>query len=321
MKSAENVNLVYIASSGRSGSTLLELLLGSHSCAFGVGEIQELPWFLDFQRRRQRPCGCGLDVLECPFWKEVIDKTKLDEQKQPLLNCFMEKTPGITKILRWGLIKTLVLNNWRDPRMTGEIQQYGLNNYIVFRDCLLAATKLLDKRPDWIVDSSKILWRLIWLQLYGNFNVKVIHLIKDPRAFVFSTTKRVIKPQGYSVYSRQYANRAIRMSARWLVENYLIDLACRKLFDPSQVIKVRYEDLAGTPEKTLLKICSFLGWSYTSKMIENFRINESHSIAGNPMRNESVGIYLDEKWRNRLPKFYALLSRGIAYPFLKRFGY
>lgn len=86
-------------------------------------------------------------------------------------------------------------------------------------------------------------------------------------------------------------------------------------------MKLQYEDLASDPEKSLKRVCSFLGWYYTRRMIENFRTQECHAIAGNKMRYESTGIYLDEKWRYHLPKVYAMLSRLITYPLLRRYGY
>src|ERR1700722_4118425 len=60
--------VIYIAGSGRSGSTLLERVLGGMPGAVNVGELIDL-------FRRTAPlgerCGCGLAFTECPFWSGV----------------------------------------------------------------------------------------------------------------------------------------------------------------------------------------------------------------------------------------------------------
>src|ERR1700733_7630889 len=60
--------VIYIAGSGRSGSTLLERVLGDMPGAVNVGELIDLP-------RRTAPrgerCGCGQAFADCPFWAGV----------------------------------------------------------------------------------------------------------------------------------------------------------------------------------------------------------------------------------------------------------
>ena len=60
--------VIYIAGSGRSGSTLLERVLGGMPGAVNVGELIDL-----FRRTAPRGerCGCGLAFADCPFWTGV----------------------------------------------------------------------------------------------------------------------------------------------------------------------------------------------------------------------------------------------------------
>ena len=39
----KKIKLIYIASNGRSGSTLLDMLIGKHKSCFTLGEFQVLP--------------------------------------------------------------------------------------------------------------------------------------------------------------------------------------------------------------------------------------------------------------------------------------
>ena len=67
--------LLYIASDVRSGSTLLDMLLGGHSQIEALGELQ----FLKSHVRREGTgyswdwkCTCGADFTDCPFGPKLI---------------------------------------------------------------------------------------------------------------------------------------------------------------------------------------------------------------------------------------------------------
>ena len=60
--------VIYITGSGRSGSTLLERILGAIPGFVNVGEL------IDLFRRvapHDEHCGCGELFSACPFWSEV----------------------------------------------------------------------------------------------------------------------------------------------------------------------------------------------------------------------------------------------------------
>ena len=61
--------VLYIAGTGRSGSTVLANILGEVDGVFAAGEVRYL-----WQRglKEGRLCGCGLPVRECPVWSKVL---------------------------------------------------------------------------------------------------------------------------------------------------------------------------------------------------------------------------------------------------------
>ena len=63
------VKVLYIAGWGRSGTTLLDNLLGQIEGFTSTGELHNL-----WQRGLidGRDCGCGLRLTDCPFWQEVL---------------------------------------------------------------------------------------------------------------------------------------------------------------------------------------------------------------------------------------------------------
>ena len=62
------LNVVCIAGVGRSGSTLLDRILGSLPGAVSLNELRPL-WRNGFINNR--PCACGASFNDCEFWSEV----------------------------------------------------------------------------------------------------------------------------------------------------------------------------------------------------------------------------------------------------------
>ena len=61
---------VYICSAGHSGSTLLDLLLGSHSRIASLGEIDQLSKNIALNTL----CACGEPVRSCVLWRDILAK-------------------------------------------------------------------------------------------------------------------------------------------------------------------------------------------------------------------------------------------------------
>src|SRR2546423_2992529 len=66
----ERLKILYIAGSGRSGTTIMARLLGELPGFVNVGEAAR--YLLDIpMQTRGVPCGCGRAVSDCPFWREI----------------------------------------------------------------------------------------------------------------------------------------------------------------------------------------------------------------------------------------------------------
>lgn len=65
--------LLYIAGSSHSGSTLLDLLLGSHPQIESVGEAKKISAVAaKIRAGEQALCTCHEEVTKCPFWRAVM---------------------------------------------------------------------------------------------------------------------------------------------------------------------------------------------------------------------------------------------------------
>ncbi len=164
--------IIYITSRGHSGSTLLDLLISSHSRVTTVGELKVLSYFHGHQRRLQilheRKCVCGAPTkFECRFWSAVDAHLRRHA----------------------GLDLTTVDVCSEDP------ETFRTHNLAVFR-----AVMEITGTP-YIVDSSKTLDRLKKLIAAEAFDVRPIHLIRSPHGVVYSNMK---KGRSWLYHTRNY---------------------------------------------------------------------------------------------------------------------
>jgi hypothetical protein len=151
--------IVYIASVTHSGSTLLDLVLGSHSQLQSLGELKVLCRAKQEKRERVLAdrCSCGArDKLGCPFWCAVEER--------------LRHTLG-------GGLRDLDVDH-PDPA-----------TFIAHNRALFDAIVRAGGTP-WIVDSSKSPRRLGRLLGARVFDVRPVHLTRSPYGVTYSHTKK-----------------------------------------------------------------------------------------------------------------------------------
>ena len=176
------INLIYIAGNVHSGSTLLEMLLGSFDEAWGLGEVYAIPWEL---RGGKESYECGKHPLFCPFWGKIKKEAGSILNPEGYLSLFREGL-GREKMLR---IKEMFLISFSCKPPKRKLSDFCRVNYEFFRIAKEKAENIAGHKLYYLVDLSKDPYRLFWLMFCKNINVKIIHLKKDPRAFVYSMTK------------------------------------------------------------------------------------------------------------------------------------
>jgi len=304
---SDRINLIYIASIGRSGTTLFETMLGAHSEIETTGELHL--WPHEIMQRGVRPCGSGLYVDECPFWTEMRRRVQPLEQAEPRIHFFREAHDA-------G--RTLRLRRLRDfaerplpPSVAKKVEVYGRNNAIVFETFQDLVEEETGKRPRWVVDASKDVYRLLWLLRSGYFNIKVVHMIKHPCGFAYSVTKNWIRQDGLlSDVKRLYYTA--RQSGAWVTRNLLYRLLMRNHVSESNGMLIRYEDLATNPREVFRQACAMVGVEYQEQAVDRWREGSRFTIAGNPMRYEDRDIELDERWKRDLPTSSRIVANLVS---------
>lgn len=69
---SERIPLIYIAGSSYSGSTLMDLLLGSHPGIESLGEAKKIAAVQSSGGEATAICNCGSPVVSCAFWRTVL---------------------------------------------------------------------------------------------------------------------------------------------------------------------------------------------------------------------------------------------------------
>jgi hypothetical protein len=155
---------------GRSGSTVLEIVLASDQNIFGAGEL-----FATIRdgMNENRDCACGLTFAECKIWSKVAKRLKQDPE-----NGFVNDE--MFRQIEWHKKFPFLLLNHIG---FGLIKKHAEFNRLL----LLTLSSVTGARV--IIDSSKYAGRALLLyRAFPDF-VKVIWLVRDPGDILASFRK------------------------------------------------------------------------------------------------------------------------------------
>ena len=301
--------LIYIAATGRSGSTMLDLLLGGSPFVQGTGEIEQLAYGL---RSRIEPCTCGRPVASCPFWLSIQRKGAEQLGLSSEANLFESRSlrldPSVVSPLAAQVQRLLLLLGQPAAyrafsRIFAKRHHDAVENSLFWYDVIRRATG----KPI-IVDSSKNAQRMKALYMADPACFKLIFLVRDGRGVTASEMRR----KGVSM--TQAARYWVGIQRLLLRAQASIPAACK--------VRIHYEELCQAPGPTLQTICRFVGIPYDERFVQ-IRRNEAHNICGNPMRHRTTEtqIVLDEQWKEQLTSADLAVFQRIAGAVNERLGY
>lgn len=289
--------LVYIASPGHSGSTLLDLIIGSLPGVFSTGECVFFPWqvYRDGTRCQlgQDICSCGNKFSECEIWYEIIQqlsqKTAINILSHPLAYktaIFNAPEHGTPPSISDRYFRAVCLRTLATP-MSGLFiklwqflaQKEIANNWRLF-DTISEQCSVTH-----VVDSSKDIVRMRLLQSHRPADTRIIVLIRDIHGVAASALKRGHDP--------------FKAAEAWLLYYKRLFRIIHYIHQPPPFI-VQYENLAKMPEATRKAIADFLGTSTPDGQLK-INTRDYHLIAGNPMRYKGeIAIKSDDSWQTIL---------------------
>lgn len=303
------VTMLYIGGVGRSGSTLLNDLLGQHRDVVAVGELVHL-----FQRGliENNLCGCGERFSDCPFWSGVGEE----------LGSVWDRGRGVAyEVSRLSVDRNRytfhLLSPINTPRFARSLREYGHS----YEELVVAIRDRAGRRV--VVDSSKQISTALLLRRLRGIDLRIVHLVRDSRGVAFSWSKQKRKVEVVDTDELMNRYRPGLMAWRWLSWN-VIFAGLRLLRLP--VMTVRYEDLIAEPTRTVTAVLEFAGVTAGPiTFIDGDEVDLAavHSVAGNPSRFENgrVKLRLDEAWRGEMPARARRLVTLGTLPLLARYGY
>jgi hypothetical protein len=308
---ARPTKVLYIGGMGRSGSTVLALLLAQAPGFVTVGELRHL-W-------ERGPvddvlCSCREPFSRCAFWRAVGDQAfggwgAVDVERARGLAREVDRHRFLPFLMRGGL--------WHefDVRLAA------------YADLLSRVYAAIGSVTGCrvIVDSSKDPPYAFVLRAVPGVDVRLVHLVRDSRGVCFSWTKRVVRPEvvDHIAYMAQVSPG--RMALRWIDYNVLFQfLGTRgipRLF-------VRYESLVADPENSLRQIIAHTdehasGVTAATCAEPSDAGSGVHTISGNPLRFGGTPrvLRVDDEWKVAMSARQRRLVSAVTWPLLMRYGY
>jgi hypothetical protein len=343
MKHTETpVKVLKITGLGRSGSTILDVVLGNHPDIESVGEVGNLMrngWIsreslrgVDPKRLRRPICSCGkrLDVLyveapdeACPFWSRV--RGEWVERTDP------HSIEGYTKLQSGFELK----RRW--PRLLYERRRPSarFRSYARLTRAFFESIRAVSGKPI-IVDSATVPVRTFALGLVPGMDLYAVHLVRDGRGVVTSHRKSFEGDlragmkwdrEGHPVWKTTIRRRILYLVSvlRWTVQNLSSEWVCRQL-GPKSTVRVRYEDFVADPKSVLERIGSLIDLDFrevAEAASAGKPMRVGHNVGGNKTKKSGV-ITLrpdDEEWKRALSATEQRLSWALMGWLLRRYGY
>jgi hypothetical protein len=280
--------VLLIGSAGRSGSTLLERMLDQVPGVISVGELTDI-W--DSGLIRDERCGCGQPFSKCEFWSRVGEVAfggwqRVDAQALLAMHDTVARNRHVPLLLTGPLP--------RSARATADGYAAAVGRLY---EAIAAASA-----AGVIVDASKWPSHALILRRIPGLDLRLAHLVRDPRGVAHSWAQRVERPQ--AIEDRDGAEmRRYRPSVaalHWTTINLGLEIATR-LGIPRQV--VRYDDLVASPREVLRDLLNHAGYAADESSLGFIhdgvvRVAPGHGIAGNRLRfkHGELRLHPDERW-------------------------
>ena len=276
---------LYIMGAAHSGSTVLDIMLGSHPDIAGVGELGNFTLSV-----RGSYCSCGEPSTKCHFWRDVQNKWT-DRIGLDGVEGYPAAQEAFERLRYWFRPEKERRNVFQSPRFC----IYARHTRALFEAISVTSGKRI------VLDSSKSPARALALSGISGFDVRIIHLVRDGRGVVWSLMKK--KARKRSVPKNRDFALSWFASFGWLLTNTCSDLVLRST--DLQGVRVKYEDLVEQPEKVLDKIGGVLQIKFEPVVDLLFSGREmaiGHNIAGNRIRKAgSIHLRPDYEWNEQMP--------------------
>ncbi|WP_209020703.1 sulfotransferase [Nocardioides sp. 1609] len=307
--SPDRPSVLYIGGSGRSGSTLLESLLGEMPGVVVLGEVAHL-W--ERGVRLDELCACGEHFSACPFWSEVGELafggwSRVDLERVAFLKDAVDRQRRMLRTAR--------------RRPAPEVHVLAQEYADLFVDIYRAARETSGARV--VIDSSKVAPTALALSHHDELDLRILHIVRDSRGVAFSWSKQVARPEtgGTEDMPRLTGRQSTQL---WLSHNLALSAVTHR---GVPIARIRYEDLVRDAAGTIDDVWRRLDLPPPAvlPMIDDHTVelHPTHSVAGNPMRfrTGTTRLQPDTEWREAMDARERRIVTAMSLPLLKFYGY
>ena len=303
----ERTKVLYIMGWGRSGSTILDNLLGELDGCFSMGELH---YFWERSVLEGRSCGCGKSVTECEVWSKVLAAVDGSDA---------------ARIVGWQNDAVRIRHTWKllhaGPGGVGgspPLRAYADVTGRLYR----AARDVTGARV--LIDSSKRPSDAALLELLPGVEPFYLHLVRDPRAVAYSW-KRKKRQHDTAAPAEMLTHGTVDNALNWMIWN-LAAGAVRRRAGGSRSMLLRYEDFVERPRDAAVAIAGMVGEACAALPFEDdrtIRLGTNHTVSGNPSRftTGSVQIRPDREWVGAQRPVDRWATTALTLPLLSRYRY
>ena len=253
MKKNKNIKVLYIAGNGHSGSTLLDIVIGSNPSIFSAGELG----FITRPSIWEEICSCGTKISECTLWTGIIKrwekKVDISIQEFRHLRSYYERNKATIRVLK---------NHF-----------FPSPKFVKYCKATLALFEAIQEETgkNVIVDSTKLPQRIIVLRKI--VDLKVIHICRDAKGVLNSAKKFVKKDLSAGVEVNVFPKKTWWILLNWTLTNFLTTMFCIK----NAWVRIKYKNFVKDP--TSLKIIDDMVQGQEDEVYKT-----QHMLAGNAIR-------------------------------------
>jgi hypothetical protein len=309
--SVGTVKVLAITGMTRSGSTILDTLLGEVPGFFSTGELHYL-W--ERGLLEGRACGCGATVRSCRVWSRVLAETARVVGDVDPHDVVTWQRDAVRARHTWRLLYRTSADGDGWPALT----RYARVIASVYR----AIAKVTGSSV--VVDSSKRASDAAILGLLPGVEPYFVHLVRDPRAVAYSWRRAKAElDRGKRAEMPRHA--VARSASTWLTLNLAAE-AVRRGHPVERSVLVRYEDFVEWPTTTLARIVDLVGEPRARLPVDGgatATLGVNHTVSGNPsrFRTGAVELRVDDEWKTRQAPVDRALVTAMTLPLLARYGY
>lgn len=300
--------VVYIAGSGRSGTTLLERMIGAVSGYANVGELIDL-----FRRVHQLDelCGCGQAFSQCAFWQDVGSRAFGGWNSR-----VVEEMAG----LQHRVARQRYIPHHLSPMKPDTFRREST----VYRERYASLYRAIQATSgaSVVVDASK--WPAQAAAFIGpEIDLRVIHVQRDVRGVAWSMGKQqVVRPQDALGQDLMESTGVKAAALRWsLCQSEVALLRLTRV----PLVRIRYEELISDPRRQVARALASIGLSASDSALQHIGALEvhlapSHGLSGNPSRftKGTTTLSLDHAWRRQMSTRDKVMVCAVGLPHLVR---